>query len=122
MNDVKTEFKNSDIVLVGKVISKQEIDSEKGKINKFQVKVYRFYKGLNEKKTVAVYSPKGASSCGVNFEIGKVYILYGFEDGVFERYKTGKFAKSETYWTSRCHRNRKYSKQEISLIKKIATN
>ena len=37
MNDVKTEFTNSDIVLVEKVMSKEKIKIENGTINNYKI-------------------------------------------------------------------------------------
>ena len=52
--------------------------------------VYKSYKGLTEQRLINIYSPESSSACGATFEIGKVYIFYGFENGLFPMYKMKK--------------------------------
>ena len=124
---VKEEFILSKSVISGRVISREEVivtdktiekstkNSRNGKlILKYTFLISEKYKGEFSTDTIAIYTGIGESDCGVQFEIGENYIVYGI-DGI---YKDRIFTdKESSLWTINCLRTRKYEKKEIELIK-----
>ncbi|WP_223826634.1 hypothetical protein [Flagellimonas sp. S3867] len=124
MKDVKTEFERSDIVFVGKVVSKEiieiEHDNKMYSFHKYEIKAYKAYKGTFDDRIITILTIAHVGACRANFEIDSNYILYGFKNNLWSHYGEYDYSEPQTYWTSRCHRNRKYSKEEIEAIEKIA--
>ncbi|QNK78306.1 hypothetical protein H7F37_04255 [Winogradskyella sp. PAMC22761] len=124
---VKEEFKLSKSVVSGRVISREEVvvtketiekstkDSRNGRlIVKYTFLISEKYKGEFSSNTITIYTGIGERDCGVQFEIGENYIVYGI-DGIYnDRIFTD---KESSLWTINCLRTRKYEKKEIEQIK-----
>jgi Tissue inhibitor of metalloproteinase len=124
MKDVQSEFERADVVFVGKILSKElvkikNIDNTYYSINKYKIKVTKIYKSRDKSKTITILTPAYTSACGAKFEINSDYIIYGAEKSFWNQYSKLNNSEPNLYWTSRCHRNRKYSKEEIQAIEKI---
>ncbi|WP_298762029.1 hypothetical protein [uncultured Psychroserpens sp.] len=124
---IKEEFKLSKSVISGLVISREEVvvtetNIQKSKesigngrlVAKYTFLISEIYKGKFSSDTISVYTGIGGRDCGVEFEIGEKYIVYGI-DGV---YNDRIFTDNESsLWTINCLRTRKYEKKEIEQIK-----
>ena len=136
---VKTEMKNVDAVIVGTILSKSIVtvidstvfksfpnDSTMQKspmytinIARYNLVVERIYKGNISKDTLTIYSGVGRGSCGINFDIGKKYIIYGMKEWNLEDFQ---FPNGiNIFWTGLCSRTTSYFKTEITEIEKFAT-
>jgi len=86
VNTVKKEVHQSDIVVIGKVFSKQAVsfsdstlnsDNKTIYLNKYSVVIDQIYKGKVSKDTITIYTGPSSPSCGFNFKVGQKYIVYG---------------------------------------------
>ncbi len=138
---VKEEIKHSDAVFVGKIVSKELVDvvdsmainmfnsdtvsrkvyPYKTIIAKYELVVTSNYKGKITSDTVEIYTGLGGGDCGVRFEIGKEYIVYGEQDSYIGhadsewQYPTG----SNLYWTNTCSRTTVVNDEELNQIEKF---
>lgn len=138
---VKEELKHSDAVVVGTILNKQLIvltdirmlkmfpndstlqNSSMSKITIacFDLLVHDIYKGRIKSDTLKIYTGIGGGDCGVMFEIGDKYIIYGQKKPYFRQanYDT-LFPKSKnSFWTYICLRTTAYRQDEITEIEKI---
>ena len=136
---VKEEIRNSDAVLLGTVISKdlvRLVDSNAIKMHaledsptkglyetvvaKYQLVLTSKYKGKTSTDTVEIYTGLGNGDCGVRFEIGKNYIIYGSNSTYLGQlnndtpYPKGK----NIFWTNTCSRTTLENQKEIQEIEK----
>lgn len=139
---VKGGLESSDIVLVGKIISKQVvriIDSTiheilpndtlwkslppyQTKFTRFELLVRDFYKGKISKDTVSILTGLSGRDCGIRFKIGENYIVYGNKDSYFRgviKEINFRFAEN-VYWTNSCTRTMLFYQSEIDEIEKYA--
>lgn len=139
---VQEEFKHADAVVVGTILSKQIVtltDStifkmfpndttiQKSTILKitfarYDLLVQNVYKGKITNDTLTIYTGLGGGDCGVRFEIGKKYIVYGENETYFGQVNNDfKFPKAKnTFWTYICLRTTLYHHDEITEIEKFA--
>lgn len=137
---VKEEIKYSDAVLVGKIISKELVtladstaikmftnDSTIRKgfpyeivIAKFELLLTSKYKGKITKDTIDIYTGLGGGDCGVRFEIGRSYVVYGKNETYFGQINNDwPFPEGKNvYWTNICSRTTIESRDEIEEIEK----
>lgn len=137
---VKEEIKYSDAVLVGKVISKDIVtlaDSTAIKmftndstivkgfpyetvIAKYELLLTSKYKGNTTTDTIAIYTGLGGGDCGVRFEIGKNYVVFGESETYFGQINNDwPFPKGKNiYWTNICSRTTLENQNEIEEIEK----
>lgn len=137
---VKEEIKYSDAILVGKIISKELVtladstaikmftnDSTIAKgfpyetvIAKYELLLTSKYKGKTTVDTINIYTGLGGGDCGIRFEIGKNYVVYGRRETYFGQiYNDWPFPKGKnTYWTNICSRTTTESQKEIQEIEK----
>lgn len=99
---VKGSFGGSDVVVSGRVLSKElvpysqtvKLDSvseikkrlngdkqklkffEMSYIFKIELEIDEKYKGINLRDTITIYTTINSASCGYKFEVGKSYIVY----------------------------------------------
>ncbi|MGZ4099940.1 MAG: hypothetical protein ACXVNM_13725, partial [Bacteroidia bacterium] len=45
-----------------------------------KLKLTKVYKGYSSSDTITIITGPNGASCGLNFDIGKNYIVYGFND------------------------------------------
>ena len=139
---VQEEVKHADAVVVGTILKKQIIALANPELlelfpndtaiqnepmNKINIARYDFlveavYKGEITKDTLAIYTGIGNGDCGIRFETGKKYIVYGEAETYFGRVNNNfKFPKTKnTYWTYSCLRTTIYYQDEITEIEKFA--
>ena len=139
---VQEEVKHSDAVVVGTVLSKQLItltDStilkmfpndttirnspmSKMTIARYDLLVQDIYKGKITNDTLTIYTGLGGGDCGIRFEIGKKYIVYGENETYFGQVNNDfNFPKAKnTFWTYNCLRTTSYFQDEIIEIEKFA--
>ncbi|WP_299124698.1 hypothetical protein [uncultured Winogradskyella sp.] len=117
-------FNQSDFILTGKVISKEDKRSSDKSQSSFDPIIYRFeikniIKGNINTRIVAIASPRDGSSCGYSFEIGKSYLVYGRESEQFSSITKNKL----DFVSSLCDRNQKLKivkKRELRKLKRLA--
>jgi hypothetical protein len=139
---VEKELKHADAVVVGTVLSKQLItltdstilkmfpnDStmrnssmSKMTIARFDLFIQDIYKGKITNDTLTIYTGLGGGDCGIRFEIGKKYIVYGENETYYGQVNNDfKFPKSKnSFWTYNCLRTTFYSQDEITEIERFA--
>lgn len=139
---VEEEVKHADAIVVGTVLSKQLItltDStmlkmfpndtimrnspmSKMTIARYDLLVHDIYKGKIRSDTLTIYTGLGGGDCGIRFEVGKKYIVYGENETYFGQVNNDiKFPKAKnTFWTYQCLRTTSYFQDEITEIEKFA--
>lgn len=123
---VEEGVKSSDLVVTGKIISKEIIltndtidfglkeDSTKNililPINKAKYKliVLKKFKGNLQQDTLTIITGVGGGDCGFEFTVGQKYIIYA------QKIKS----PWDTYHTNTCSRTVSYDTKEIEAIKK----
>ncbi|MGR6088659.1 MAG: hypothetical protein ACU4F9_10815 [Arcticibacter sp.] len=139
---VEEEVKHADAVFIGTVLSKQLItltDStilkmspndttirnslmSKMTIARYDLLVQDIYKGKITNDTLTIYTGLGGGECGIRFEIGKKYIVYGENETYLGQVNNDfNFPKAKnTFWTYNCLRTTSYFQDEITEIEKFA--
>ncbi|PJC62649.1 MAG: hypothetical protein CO022_03395, partial [Flavobacteriales bacterium CG_4_9_14_0_2_um_filter_32_27] len=135
---VEEEVKHADALIVGTILSKKIVtltDSTilkiypndttmrnspmgKMKIAHYDLLVQDIYKGKITNDTLIIYTGLGGGDCGIKFEIGKKYIIYGEKETYFGQVNNDfKFPKAiNTFWTYNCLRTTSYLQDEIAEI------
>jgi len=138
---VKEELKHADAVVVGTVISKQLVEltdstmikmfpndttmrnspMSKMTIARYDLLVQDIYKGKIKSDTLTIYTGIGGGDCGIRFEIGLKYIIYGENETYFGQVNNDfLFPKAKNaFWTYNCLRTTAYFQDEITEIEKI---
>lgn len=130
---VKNEVKRSTLVLLGKVISIEEVAFEmkesatatkEGRSISFQkitFQVFRLFKGKKKGQKVVVYTGFGKGDCGFLFIKGQRYILYGNESASpFWRNRTvPPEGLAKVYWTDICTRTQGFNTKELSELRSV---
>ena len=149
IDDIKSEFKSTDVVVHGKVISKEHVTftstlNKKGlkKINsknvldkdkreilknpdilKIEMKILYIYKGKRLKKSIFIYTSRHSAACGYkDFKVGQEYQVYLSKDCYFGFvYKNANLDSSSYngYWTNVCTRTKDFSLEEDNELKKM---
>ncbi|MCC5944440.1 MAG: hypothetical protein JJT94_05850 [Bernardetiaceae bacterium] len=136
------EVKHADAIVVGIVLNKQFITLNDSTICKifphdttmrkslmrnmtiarYDFLVQEIYKGKITTDTLKVYTGIGGGDCGVRFQIGKKYIIYGENETYFRHINSNfKFPKEKNaFWTYNCLRTTTYYQNEITEIEKFA--
>lgn len=85
--------------------------------------VQDIYKGIITKDTISIFTGISGADCGIAFEIGNQYIIYGeTESYSFRRSDDFPFKKAEnTYWTYNCLRTTTFNQDEIQEIERYKT-
>ena len=133
---VQEEVKYADAVLFGTVTSKEltmQTDSAiirsmtmRGSpmptVAKYSLLVEYIYKGKITNDTITIFTGLGGSDCGVRFEIGKRYIVYGKNETYFGKlFGEFQFPKGvNIFWTHTCMRTNIFRQEEIDEIEKYA--
>lgn len=138
MPTISESFVGSEVVLTGKVVSKElvglyksyliKIDTSINNpindftlINRYYVLIEKCYKGLlTSRDTIVIYSGRGGGDCGVLLEMGKEYIIYAqrksyLQDNGVVTYPVG----DKVLWTNTCTRTNLIDQKEITAIEKI---
>lgn len=133
---VKEEFKYSDAVVVGTIVSMQELtipDPEleemlpslsknfETNIARYELIVSEIYKGRIKADTLIIYTGMGNGDCGIRFEIGKNYIVYGTRNSSFGVANAQILKSENAVWTHICSRTMQHNAKEINEIKKYVS-
>jgi hypothetical protein len=149
IDDIKTEFNSTDVVVRGKVISKEYVDfistlNKKGlkKINsnnaldkdkkellrnvdilKIEIEVLYIYKGKRLRKNIIIYTSRHSGTCGYkDFKVGQEYQVYLSKDCYFGfNYNHANLDDSSYngYWTNICTRTKQFSSEEDKQLKRL---
>jgi hypothetical protein len=141
---VKEAVKYSDIVFKGRVVSKNvTIDLSafgvtikgdttsnsfatrqlRNAVAVFKIKVDKIYKGKSQSDTITIITPTNPAGCGVSFQLGQNYIVYGtMNDETLKTNDIKRFStNNKTYWTHLCTRTGLFfegEEREINAVKK----
>ena len=133
---VQEEVKYADAVLVGTIISKELTTlmptdsaiiratktgrSYMPKVAQYSLLVESVYKGKIASDTIAIFTGLGGGDCGVSFEIGKRYIVYGESEAYFgELFSEFQFPNGvNIFWTNICMRTNLFRQEEVNEIEK----
>ena len=139
-NTVEEEIENVDAVVAGRVLEKQFVkltDSSMLKmfpqdstmrnsmireitLARYDFLVHKIYKGIVTSDTVTIYTGIGHGDCGIRFEIGKTYIVYGNNNASYGKNSNFKFPKApNTNWTDICRRTTSNIQDEIPKVEKV---
>jgi hypothetical protein len=138
---VKVELQHADAVVVGTIINKQFIELidstmikmfpndtiiRNSPMNKKTIACYALlghsiYKGRFKIDTLKIYTGLGKGDCGIKFEIGEKYIVYGENKPYFGQLNIDlRFPKGKnTLWTYICSRTTLYRHEEITELEKF---
>ena len=132
VKSIKEEFDYSKSVIVGEVITKEQVvvtDSEIIKyepranhrngrlIMKYTLVIRETIKGDYKTDTITVYSGIEGRDCGFRFNVGEKYLVYGIDGTYNDRIFTDKISST---WTINCLRTKKEDKAEIQKLREIA--
>ncbi len=117
---MKREVNNVNVLLTGKIISREIYKDEtypRMNLSKvvFKVLVMEKLKGKIATDTITLYTGMGSGDCGIQFRIGKSYIIYAnYDDEHFNSgIKVPKFLS-----TNICTRTIEFEIKEYNRIKK----
>lgn len=84
-------------------------------------RVERIYKGQFVDDTITVVTPPNSGACGVRFETGKKYIVYGTitESGTMAAKLKRRTYDDKLFWTHQCTRTREWDKSEEDEILRV---
>jgi TonB family protein len=139
---VEEEVKNADAVIVGTIISKHIVTlTDAAFTNKhpsdttirytpmsnlmiasYELLVQELYKGKITNDTLEIYTGIGGGDCGIRFEVGEKYIIYGKKVSYYNRENYNfEFPEGKNiFWTHLCFRTTNYSQDEITEIEKYS--
>jgi len=85
------------------------------------MRVSSIFKGEFITDTLTILTPPYSGSCGVSFQIGKKYIVYGTRtDEIFSGLGIERKAlKNNAFWTHQCTRTQEWNMQEIDELIKL---
>ncbi len=151
-NSVETSYNETEVIVHGKVISKEFVDFgqsltgkgndlvcesyqndteildflEKDYLIKIKLEIIELYKGQALPKIITVYTSRMSAACGfLEFEIGKEFQIYLSSSCHFNfKFKKANLDKSHYngLWTNRCTRTRKFDLSEDRELKKLMKN
>ncbi len=82
---VKSEFKKSDVIFVGKVLSKENIEIKdvqfpniKTEYIEYSFEIVTLFKGTSKRDTIKIVTGTGNDDCGFQFVVGNEYIVYSY--------------------------------------------
>ncbi len=149
IDDIKTEFNSTDVVVRGKVISKEYVAfistlNKKGlkKINsnnaldkdkkqllknndilKIGIELLYTYKGKRLKKNIFIYTSRHSGACGyIDFKFGQEYQVYLSKDCYFgfnHKHANLDASSYNGFWTNICTRTKQFSSEEDKQLKKL---
>ncbi|WP_396161525.1 hypothetical protein [Flavobacterium sp.] len=149
IDDIKTEFNSTDVVVRGKVISKEYVAfistlNKKGlkKINsnnaldidkkqllknndilKIGIELLYTYKGKRLKKNIFIYTSRHSGACGyIDFKVGQEYQVYLSKDCYFgfnHKHANLDASSYNGFWTNICTRTKQFSSEEDKQLKKL---
>jgi len=139
--NTKGSIENADAVFVGTIINKEYLTvtpddilelypndtasqnlSIKTRIALYHIEIQDVYKGKITGDTATIYTGVSGGDCGIRFEIGKPYIIFGEYESYFRSIrKSFSFSKGENmYWTDICSPTTLYNEKDITDIEQYA--
>lgn len=115
-------IKHSDIVLTGTILNKITEPKEAGKhiiVARYTLLVDVFYKGNIAQDTVIISTGISSASCGIRFETGKKYIIYGY-NRTTQLEQLADVTLKNTIQTNICTRTELFNQTEIDEIERFA--
>ena len=113
---VENAYKESDLILTGKIIDKNvrqsTLDYRSDDLVTYTVKITTKIKGEVKSEKVSITSYRGSEYCGFIFEIGKEYLIYVYK-------------QNNEYFTDLCTETKNMdsaSELEMNTLKLIAEN
>jgi hypothetical protein len=113
---VENAYKESDLILTGKIIDKKVRQStlyhRSDDLVTYTVEITKRIKGDLKSAKVSITSYRGSEYCGFIFEIGKEYLIYSYEN-------------NNEYFTDLCTETKTMdsaSELELKTLKSIAEN
>lgn len=150
-DDIKAHFEGTEVIVHGKVISKEYVDFgqsltakgldlvcesyennievldflDKDFLIKVELEVIETYKGQELPKRISVYTARTSGACGyLTFETGKEYQIFLSTTCYFNfQFKKANLNKSHYngLWTNRCTRTDEFDSTEDRELKKLST-
>ncbi|WP_418502445.1 hypothetical protein [Flagellimonas sp.] len=148
-DEIEAHFEGTEVIVHGKVISKEFVDfghsltakglhlvcesyendievlgfMDKEFLIKVELEVIETYKGQKLPKRISVYTARTSGACGyLKFEMGKEYQIYLSSTCYFNlKFKNANLNKSHYngLWTNRCTRTREFDPAEDRELKKL---
>lgn len=102
--EVAEEYKERDLVIIGKVLSKQWVETEKSGFYLVEFEPKEVFKGelVNTNDTVLIQTGPRGPGCGFWFEEGKTYSVYANKEN--DSYTTSQCTRTTRSW--RCERKK----------------
>lgn len=120
-SSVKRAIKESNVVLLGKIIEKRPFSIYDSVFKTpFNMVVYKLevklsFKGKINAQVIDIYTGTGDDDCGFNFSLGTEYLVYGyFRTSYYGRKKT----TDKYIYTSVCSRTKITNESELNEIRK----
>lgn len=137
---IKEAVKNADAVVFGTILSKQIIivndtiwteippgnpAGDKSSIRslaiaRYQLLVADIYKGGITTDTLTIQTGVGGGDCGIRFEVGTKYVVYGMHKTYLGREVNDFKPSRDILWTNSCLRTTSYFQEEIAGLRKFA--
>lgn len=114
---ISSSFKQSNLIFKGLILSVR-VDNSKRELSYYRiytVQIEKLYKGHIRHEIVEVLTGFGDGDCGINFEIGKQYIIYSSMD---RKFSLNNNLPIDSYFTNECTRTNVFEEQEVEEIKK----
>ena len=116
---VEKAFKESDLIISGKVIDLLIVNTEKYRSSNDPI-IYKFeitktIKGKLEKEVIEIVSEASESRCGYEFILGKSYLVYARKSTRFSSKTNNEF----DFVTSLCDRNQNLKNVEKKELRKL---
>lgn len=89
-------------------------------IARYQLLVEDIYKGAITTDTITIQTGIGGGDCGIRFETGEKYVIYGTNRTYFGRNSNDFKQSKNVFWTNSCLRTTAYINEEIAEISKFA--
>jgi hypothetical protein len=140
LRSVTDEFNKSKKVVIGKIIDHQPIitiDSAEykrlikngvhetqarrftsGGFNQYTLVLSESpFKGEFQSDTLLIRTGLTSGACGYSFQIGKKYVIYGYDTN---KEQGASIPKLDFFWTDNCTRTNLYSKKERKILSRVA--
>ncbi len=136
----KEAIKESDAVLVGQIINKENVVVTdisamrtfpkdtlgeyslfyESHIVKYDLLITEVYKGKIKQDTIKIFTGNGGGDCGFQFKVGMKYIIYGMKKSYLANKRSGFNYPSgnSNLWTNSCMRTTLVHQKEINSITK----
>ena len=124
-DSIEKEIENSDLVLIGDVVSKNTTSIHKENKNlkyvEYKIKLYKSYKGINKDKTIYVYTAYDSASCRIALEYDQRYIIFGNKSTYLppESHSLLGDKEQRSFWVSSCSKTEIHSVTLENEIKRI---